>query len=115
MVWNFDRVIKASAPPFNPRQFAFARAYLGNFGSVEKVDEFTIAFTTRQPDSLCPCSMSFLMMVSPLCSEEVKNDADAFARNPSGTGPYRFSRMIPGERLELVRNADYWDKARPET
>jgi peptide/nickel transport system substrate-binding protein len=112
VVWNFDRFTKESAPQFNARQFAFARAYLGNFESVEAVDEFTVAFTTKQPDSLYPYNMSFLMMVSPTRSEEVKNDADAFARNPSGTGPYRFSRMIPGERLELVRNADYWDKAR---
>jgi len=42
----------------------------------------------------------------------VNNDADAFARNPSGTGPYRFARMVPGERLELVRNPDYWDRNR---
>jgi peptide/nickel transport system substrate-binding protein len=112
VVWNFDRFTKESAPQFNARQYAFARAYLGNFESVEKVDDHTVAFTTKQPDSLYPYNMSFLMMVSPRRSEEVKNDADAFARNPSGTGPYRFSRMAPGERLELVRNADYWDKAR---
>ncbi|MBL6081373.1 ABC transporter substrate-binding protein [Belnapia sp. T18] len=112
IVWNFERFTKEGAPQFNARQFAFARAYLGNFEGIEKVDDFTVAITTKQPDSLLPYNMSFLMMVSPRRSEEVKNDADAFARNPSGTGPYRFSRMIPGERLELVRNADYWDKAR---
>ncbi|WP_206931750.1 ABC transporter substrate-binding protein [Roseococcus thiosulfatophilus] len=112
IVWNFDRFTKESAPQFNARQFAFARAYLGNFESAEVVDEYTVALTTRQPDSLFPYNVSFLMMVSPRRSAEVNHDADAFARNPSGTGPYRFGRMVPGERLELVRNPDYWDQAR---
>ncbi len=37
---------------------------------------------------------------------------ERYAQMPSGTGPYRFDRMVPRERLELVRNAEYWDKAR---
>ncbi|WP_160121692.1 ABC transporter substrate-binding protein [Rhodovarius lipocyclicus] len=112
IVWNFQRFTQESAPQFNARQFAFARAYLGNYEGIEAVDDYTIAITTKQPDSLLPYNMSFLMMVSPRRSAEVGNDADAFARNPSGTGPYRFSRMVPGERLELVRNPDYWDRTR---
>ncbi|MFC0410164.1 ABC transporter substrate-binding protein [Roseomonas elaeocarpi] len=112
VVWNMERYTKESAPQFNARQFAFARGYLTNYDGVEAVDEHTVAFTTKTPDSLFPYNLSFLMMVSRCASEAVKNDADAFARNPSGTGPYRFSRMVPGERLELVPNRDYWDKER---
>jgi len=112
IVWNFQRFTVESAPQFNARQFAFARAYLGNYEGIEQVDDFTVAITTKQPDSLLPYNMSYLMMVSPRRSAELNNDADAFARNPSGTGPYRFSRMVPGERLELVRNPTYWDSAR---
>jgi peptide/nickel transport system substrate-binding protein len=116
VVWNMERYTREGAPQFNARQFAFARPYLGNFESIEAVDEFTVAITTKQTDSLLPYNMSFIMMVSPRRSAEVNNDADAFSRNPSGTGPWRFSRMVPGERLELVRNADYWDRGRvPKT
>ena len=32
--------------------------------------------------------------------------------HPSGTGPYRFDRFVPHQRLELILNTDYWDKAR---
>jgi ABC-type transport system substrate-binding protein len=112
IVWNFERFTREGAPQFNARQFAFARAYLGNYEGIEAIDEHTIAITTKQTDSLLPYNMSFLMMVSPRRSAELGHDADAFARNPSGTGPYRFSRMVPGERLELVRNPDYWDRSR---
>jgi ABC-type transport system substrate-binding protein len=31
---------------------------------------------------------------------------------PSGTGPYRFDKMVPHERLELLRNASYWNRNR---
>ena len=30
----------------------------------------------------------------------------------SGTGPYRFDRMTPHQRMEFLPNKDYWDKAR---
>src|SRR5690349_25060527 len=36
----------------------------------------------------------------------------AFARDASGTGPWKISKFTPRERLELVKNEAYWDKAR---
>jgi peptide/nickel transport system substrate-binding protein len=34
--------------------------------------------------------------------------ADANATNPVGTGPFRFSQWVQGDRIELVKNPDYW-------
>jgi ABC-type transport system substrate-binding protein len=36
----------------------------------------------------------------------------AFAKAASGTGPWKMSAFTPRERLELVKNDNYWDKAR---
>src|SRR6266849_6435780 len=36
----------------------------------------------------------------------------AFAKDDSGTGPWKMSSFTPRERLELVKNENYWDKAR---
>src|SRR5260370_7280269 len=36
----------------------------------------------------------------------------AYAKDPSGTGPWKMSSFTPRERLELGKNANYWDKAR---
>jgi peptide/nickel transport system substrate-binding protein len=41
-----------------------------------------------------------------------KMGADAFARNPVGTGPYKLARWKSGTEIALVRNEAYWgDKA----
>jgi len=38
---------------------------------------------------------------------------NAFAREPSGTGPFRMTRFVPRERAEYARNDAYWtDKAK---
>src|SRR5262249_17468639 len=34
------------------------------------------------------------------------------ALHPSGTGPYKYDRIVPHQRLELVPNTNYWDKDR---
>ncbi|MDR2183817.1 MAG: ABC transporter substrate-binding protein [Clostridiales bacterium] len=33
---------------------------------------------------------------------------DAFAQEPVGTGPFAFDNLVIGDRLELVRNDNYW-------
>lgn len=111
VVWNFGR-FDQKAPQWNPQQFALTRAYLPNYDHVEKVDDATVALYTKVPSSLFPYEMSFVMMTSKCRAEELKYDWGKYAENPSGTGPYRFDRMVPHERLELVANKEYWDKAR---
>jgi ABC-type transport system substrate-binding protein len=63
VVWNFGYSGDEKAPQFNPAQFAQARAFLGTYAGVEKVDDHTVAFATKVPDALFPYMMSFVMMV----------------------------------------------------
>lgn len=37
--------------------------------------------------------------------------ADAYGRNPVGTGPMKLSDWVSGDRIEFVRNEDYWGDA----
>jgi peptide/nickel transport system substrate-binding protein len=39
-------------------------------------------------------------------------DWSKVALNPAGTGPFKFARLLPRERLELEPFAEYWDKRR---
>jgi peptide/nickel transport system substrate-binding protein len=112
VVWNFAYSGDEKAPQFNAAQFAQARAYLGTYAGVEKVDDHTVAFTTKFPDALFPYMMSYVLMISPCRAKEVNNNWTEYALKPSGTGPYKFDKMVPHQRLEFVPNADYWDTAR---
>ena len=51
-------------------------------------------------------------MSSPAQWEKLGKSWDAFAKKPSGTGPWKLTQFVPRERAELVPNKDYWDKAR---
>ena len=111
VVWNFGR-FDEHAPQWNPQQFALSRAYLPNFVKAETVDDHTVAITTKVPSSLFPYEMSFVVMTSRCRAEALKYDWAAYAEHPSGTGPYRFDRVVAHERLELVPNKEYWDQKR---
>jgi peptide/nickel transport system substrate-binding protein len=111
-VWNVERLTSDKSPAFSPLNFARARARTNNFDHVEKIDDYTIAITTKTVESLFPYNMVFVLMMSPCAMEKAGNDYKAYALAPAGTGPYKFDKMVPHERLELIRNAGYWDKGR---
>jgi peptide/nickel transport system substrate-binding protein len=81
--------------------------------------------TTKEPDSFLPINLTNLFMASPSKWQKLYDTAEgadpkaksqaawaAFARNASGTGPWKMSSFTPRERLELAKNENYWDKAR---
>jgi ABC-type transport system substrate-binding protein len=112
VLWNFARVTDQKAPQFFTQQFALSRTYVTNFESAEKIDDNTVAVTTKVVESLFPYSMSYLLMISRCRAEALKYDWAAYAEHPSGTGPYKFDKMVAHERLELVPNQEYWDPKR---
>jgi ABC-type transport system substrate-binding protein len=112
VVWNLGYSSNDKAPQFNPAQFAQARPYLGTYAGIEKIDDHTVAFDTKVPDSLFPYEISYLLMISPCRAKEVKYDWSEYAQHPSGTGPYKFDKVVPHQRLEFVPNTGYWDTAR---
>ncbi len=111
-VWNYQRLIDEDHPGFNPVDFARARSRTSTIAEVEPIDEMSFAIHTREVESLFPYNLVYVLMVSPCAYEAAGNDRAAYSRSPSGTGPYVFSRAVPGERLELLRNVNYWNPDR---
>jgi peptide/nickel transport system substrate-binding protein len=111
-VWNFQRLLSDKNPGFNPIQFARARSRTNNIDSVEKIDDYTFALHTKSVESIFPWNLPFVLMVSKCALDKAQNDYAVFAQAPAGTGPYKFDKLVPHERLELVKNTDYWDKNR---
>ncbi|WP_010626990.1 ABC transporter substrate-binding protein [Halomonas sp. KM-1] len=111
-IWNLDKVYDEDSPQFDARQAGNVRGRIPAMDQYEKVDDHTIRFTTREPDAWFPYQLTFLLFSSPAQWEALDGDWDAFAREPSGTGPFRLTRLVPRERAVLEPNADYWDADR---
>jgi len=112
VVWNLEKVLDEKAPQFDKRQSAQVKTRLPSVASWRKIDDMTVEITTKDVDSFFPYQMLWFLVSSPAQYEKLGKDWDKFAASPSGTGPFKMDKLVPRERLELVRNADYWDKAR---
>lgn len=72
-----------------------------------------LTIRTRHPDPLLPVTLSGLAIVSDTAAAGATPDDFRAGKASIGTGPYRFASYAPGERLELVRNDDYWGEVEP--
>jgi peptide/nickel transport system substrate-binding protein len=112
VVWNLDKLLKKDAPQFDPRQSAQGLSRIPAVASYKVVDKYTVEITTKTPDATLPYQLAWIMMSSPAQWEKLGKSWDAFAKTPSGTGPWKLTAFVPRERAELSPNAEYWDKAR---
>ncbi|SDL60337.1 ABC-type transport system, substrate-binding protein [Franzmannia pantelleriensis] len=111
-IWNLDKVYDEDSPQFDARQAGNVRGRIPSMDGYEKVDDYTISFTTSEPDAWFPYQLTFLLFSSPAQWEALDGDWDEFARQPSGTGPFKLTRLVPRERAVLEPFADYWDADR---
>jgi ABC-type transport system substrate-binding protein len=112
VLFTFESIKNKEAPHFDPagsRNVSFRLALLK---SIKKLDDYTVEFETTRPTSFVPYQVVFMMIVSPSQWEKVGRDWRKFAERPSGTGPFRVTRFVPRERLELEANRGYWDGKR---
>lgn len=112
VAWNFDKLLNKDAPHFDARQASLVGFRAASVASYRVVDDLTIEFTTKAPDSFLPYQLSFILMASPAQYEAVGKDWSKFAAQPSGTGPFKLTSLVPRERAELAPNKAYWDAAR---
>ncbi|CCD97475.1 putative oligopeptide ABC transporter (substrate binding protein) [Bradyrhizobium sp. STM 3809] len=125
VVWNVEKVLKQDAPQFDPSQVGVTASRMPTLASARKIDDLTVELTTKEPDSFLPINLTNLFMASPAkwqklyeaatgADDKAKSQAAwaAFAKDASGTGPWKMAKFTPRERLELVKNESYWDKAR---
>src|SRR6188768_2546477 len=125
VVWNVEKVLKQDAPQFDASQVGVTASRMPTLASAKKIDDMTVELTTKEPDSFLPINLTNLFMASPskwqkLLEADEGADAKAksqaawtaFAKDAAGTGPWKMASFTPRERLELVKNANYWDKPR---
>jgi len=106
VVFSFERQIIPEHPA-HEADFVWTRAY-HNIRRVRAVSPLRVQFEIDRPYApfLANLAMGPAAIVSPTA---VRHWGREFGRHPVGTGPYRFVEWIPGDRITLERNPDYWD------
>jgi len=125
VIWNVEKVLKPDAPQYDTSQVGVTVPRMPTLASARKIDDMTVELTTKEPDSFLPFNLTFLYMASPskwqalfdaAPGDDVRAKSQAawaaFSKDASGTGPWKMTRLVPRERLELAKNDAYWDKAR---
>jgi len=126
VVWNVRKVLDKTAAHYDPSQIGVTVSRMPTLASARKIDDYTVELTTSEPDSFLPLNLTNLFMASPAhwqkkfdatpgnlpAEERAKQAWTAFAADASGSGPFRMTRFVPRERLELAANKAYWDPVR---
>lgn len=79
---------------------------------VDVVDKNTVALRLKgpSPNLLGMLAQREGFMASPAAVEKYGKD---FTTNPVGTGPFVFKEWVPGNRLVVERNPNYWETGKP--
>ncbi|HAZ27820.1 TPA: ABC transporter substrate-binding protein [Candidatus Acetothermia bacterium] len=83
------------------------REFFAGIAAIEALNAQTVRFQLSRPDA------SFLAVLALGDSVIVPAGAADLARNPVGTGPFRFGEWRPGHSLRLVRSTDYYVPGTP--
>jgi len=101
VVFTWDRAANVPNAP-NP----FAQYIRGK--EIEKIDDYTFRVTTKEPYPLILTDMAQFAIVSKKHGEGATTADYNSGKATIGTGPYKFVKYVPGDRIELVANTDYW-------
>ena len=107
VAWNYAR----QKDPANHCRCAF---YIQAITGVEAADDLTVVFHLRDPSVLLPSLLSLPSSNNVVQSPTaIQKEGDDYNRHPVGSGPFVVKSWTAGDRMELERNPNYWNKGHP--
>src|SRR5690606_8374139 len=73
-----------------------------------KIDDYTVHFKTEDPYPLMANDLATIAIVSKKHGEGATTEDYNSGKATIGTGPYKFKEYVPGDRIVMTRNDDYW-------
>ncbi len=107
VVFSIDRVpnVPNSPGPFS----AYTKAIIAK----EIVDPYTIRFKYAAPYPLAPNDLSTIYIVSKKVATGASTEDFNTGKAAIGSGRYKLVKYSSGDRIELVRNDNYWGEKSP--
>jgi peptide/nickel transport system substrate-binding protein len=106
VIFQFDRLRTRDFEFYHATSAASAAAVFRYFDSWRKVDDATVEIHTTQPYAWLLWDLAAILIPSPTAVRTYGNAA--YNQHATGTGPFRMTRYVDGEIMELTRNDDYW-------
>ena len=101
VLFTFER---APNVPNSPSSFAiFTKGK-----TLSKIDDYTIELKTAKPHPLTPNDISQVNIISKKAAQGASTEDFNSGKAAVGTGPFRFIKWVPGDRLIMQRNDNYW-------
>lgn len=105
--FSYERVqdVPGSVSPY--------RSFVRSVASVEVIDPKTIRIKTEVPNPLLPVNLSTVYIVSKHAGATATSEDYNSGKAMLGEGAYLWESYVPGDRVTMTRNKDFWD-AQPE-
>ena len=102
VVYTFERLL-------SPELGSPGASSLDFITDIVAIDDYTVRFDLASPNATLPDSLSVYH------AKIVPSDIDGsrLATEEFGTGPFIMEQFLPGERLDMKKNPDYWMEGRP--
>ena len=105
--FNADAAKAAWDNIFNPKARVPLRFAVGMVKECVKIDDYTIQLKLKYP--FAPLAPSIAMsLMSPISPAALKKYGEDIRQHPTGAGPYILDKWVKGDRIEMVRNENYW-------
>lgn len=113
VVKELDRVKNPNHPYYVYKQegvHSFADFTWGVVESYEKIDDYTVKITLKEPHApfLASIAMVWSGIMSPAAVEKYGFDVNY---HPVGTGPFKLVEWVRNDHITLEANKEYWDGA----
>ncbi|MBV9898407.1 MAG: ABC transporter substrate-binding protein [Chloroflexi bacterium] len=106
VVFNFDRLLNKDFPYFDATAAASNGFNLLKVDTYRAVDPYTLEIKTKSPYSFLPWDMSHMMIASPTAVKTY--GVEEYIKHATGTGPFKMTKYIDGQVMELDPNENYW-------
>ncbi len=77
---------------------------------IEVLGDYEISITTKEPN---PNVLTILTNRTTAIISPTADQNQNLMQEPVGTGPFKFENWVQGDRLEMVRNDNYWGEPPP--